>query len=194
MAKLTRKEFVSDYLSQFPKKKPTSKEMELRVIVGEMLTGREEETKIAKKIVEKIVYITLSTCSKSAIPWISPLFCAYDKDYNFYWISSQKSVHSANIEENENVAMVIYDSTAPEGKGYGVYMSAKAAALENIEDIRRGLAALYKRKRKPAPDAKLFFGDSRRKVYMAVPKLFFVNDLKIKSEERRDLRIQVDLK
>ncbi|MDE1869376.1 MAG: pyridoxamine 5'-phosphate oxidase family protein [Candidatus Micrarchaeota archaeon] len=186
--------YVDDYLSQFPSSRPTKKAMELKIIVGQLLMHKEKEAKAARKVISRMNYITLATASKKGLPWNTPLYYAYDKEYTFYWISSVNSVHSANIAENENVAIVIYDSTVPEGKGFGVYMSAKASVMESLPQIEGALKILYKRKRKPAPDASKFFGDSLRKVYKAVPELFFVNDLKSKSEERRDLRFQVKLK
>ena len=39
---------------------------------------------LAKKIIEEIWYITIATASKNSIPWNSPVYFAYDEDYNFY--------------------------------------------------------------------------------------------------------------
>jgi len=194
MDKPAKSSLVDDYLSQFPERKLTSKGMELKIMVGEMLMDRSKEAELAKKAIKKNIYITLATASKDAVPWNTPLFFAYDDKYTIYWISSQNCVHSANISENENVAIVIYDSTAQEGKGFGVYMSAKASVVDGAGEIKNALKLIYKRSRRPAPQASKFMGDALRKVYKAVPNLIFVNDLKAKSEELRNLRVEVKLK
>lgn len=36
----------------------------------------------AKEIIENILYITVATCSKDGQPWNTPVYCAYDEDYN----------------------------------------------------------------------------------------------------------------
>lgn len=50
--------------------------------------------KRAKEIVEKIIYATIATASKDGQPWNSPVYCAYDEDYNFYWSSWTENQHS----------------------------------------------------------------------------------------------------
>jgi general stress protein 26 len=79
----------------------------------------------AKEIIEKIQYITIATVSKDGEPWNTPVYSAYDEDYNFYWISWKENQHSKNIAENNQVFSVIYDSTVPEGTGEGVYIRQK---------------------------------------------------------------------
>lgn len=135
-----------------------------------------ENIEKAKKIIERIIYITIATSSKD-VPWNTPVYSAFDEKYNFYWASDQNGQHSKNIRENNQVFLVIYDSTAPEGTGEGVYIQAKAFELANKEEIRHALAKLYARKnqnpekRKPEE----FLGDYPRRVYKAVPEKFWIN-------------------
>src|SRR5260370_537682 len=84
----------------------------------------------AKKIIKKILYITIATASKNGTPWNSPVYSAFDDKYNFFWASDQNGQHSKNIAENNKVFLVIYDSTVPEATGEGVYIQAKAYKLE----------------------------------------------------------------
>ena len=79
----------------------------------------------ARKIIENNIYITIATASKDGLPWISPVYSAHDKDYTFYWISPMDTLHSRLIRENHRVAIVIFDSRAPEGTGEGVYIKDK---------------------------------------------------------------------
>ena len=86
--------------------------------------------KRAKSEIERIFYITIATSNKKGEPWNSPVYSVFDKDYNFFWVSWSENQHSKNIRENESVFIVIYDSTSPEGTGFGVYMKGKAFQLE----------------------------------------------------------------
>src|SRR3989344_4621199 len=96
----------------------------------------------AKDIISKILYITIATSSKDGTPWNSPVYSAYDEDYNFFWASDQNGQHSKNIKENDQVFIVIYDSTVPEGTGEGVYIQAKAHALTDEKEILKALEVL----------------------------------------------------
>ena len=101
--------------------------------------------KVAKKIIEDNIYLTVASSSKNGKPWISPLFFAYDKKYNFYWISGKDSLHSKLIRKNSKVAIVIFDSTASEGKGDGVYFEAIVEELNREKEIRKAVEILNKR-------------------------------------------------
>jgi nitroimidazol reductase NimA-like FMN-containing flavoprotein (pyridoxamine 5'-phosphate oxidase superfamily) len=130
----------------------------------------------AKKILNKILYITIATVSKDGQPWNSPVYSAFDKNYNFYWASDQNGQHSKNIAENDRIFLVIYDSTAPEGTGEGVYVQAKAFKLEDEKEIEHALSFLDGRVGKPPHDPKEFLGNKPRRVYQAVPEKFWIND------------------
>ena len=54
----------------------------------------------AKEIISKIQYITVATYSKDGEPWNSPVYSAFDEQYNFYWASWVENQHSKNIAEN----------------------------------------------------------------------------------------------
>ncbi len=145
----------------------------------------------AKEILEKIIYATIATSSKDGMPWNSPVRHVYDNDLNIYWFSDKENQHSRNVRDNENVLIVIYDSTVPEGDGEGVYIQAKAQQLESPDDIK----AARRIKKGPdhdAPDD--FMGDAIRRVYKAVPERIWMND----AEEKdgiflRDYRVELPL-
>ncbi len=84
---------------------------------------------IARKIIKDNIYMTIATADKSGEPWISPVVFGYDEDYNLYWMSDKNSKHSKLISQNNKVAIVIFDSKAPEGTGDGVYTVGRAAEL-----------------------------------------------------------------
>lgn len=148
----------------------------------------------AKKIISNILYITLATSARDCEPWNTPVYSAYDEKYNFYWVSSPQSRHSKNIKENGKVAIVIYNSSDPEGAGEGVYVQAKACELTDASEIERALKLLYERKNKPVKPVADFVGDSPRRVYKAVPEKFWMNEMQKINGYPVDVRAEVDIK
>lgn len=148
----------------------------------------------ARQILSKILYITIATSAKGGQPWNSPVYSAFDENYNFYWASDQNGQHSKNIKENNQIFIVVYDSTAPEGTGEGVYIKSKAHALTNETEILRALKILDERVGKNKErDASKFLGDYPRRVYKAVPEKVWINGDGDINGNYIDIRIEVKL-
>lgn len=148
----------------------------------------------AKAIIARILYITIATSTKRGVPWNSPVYSAFDENYNFFWISWRKNRHSKNIKENNQIFIVIYDSTAVEGQGHGVYIQAKAYELENDKEIEHALKFLDGRINKLGRhQVSQFKVDKPRRIYKAVPEKVWVNtDIKVNGEFVDD-RIEINL-
>ena len=136
-----------------------------------------ELTTRAKEVVKNILYITIATCTKKCEPWNSPVYSAFDPNYTFYWVSWAENQHSKNINENENVFVIIYDSTVPEGTGFGVYMKGKAYQLgkNDIVEILKALKLLYQRKNKKPRKPEEFLALFPRRIFKFVPEQVWVN-------------------
>ncbi len=134
-----------------------------------------ENIKTAQRIIEKVLYITIATVTKSGTPWNTPVFSAYDKDYNFYWGSYSDSQHSKNLRANSNLFLVIYDSTVPAGTGEGVYVKARGIELEDSEEIAFAHNLLNKRHSVPYWKIKQVKGAGPIRLYKAVPQKFWLN-------------------
>lgn len=91
----------------------------------------------AVKILKKIQYMTLATVCPDGSPWNTPLAPTFDNNLVFRWGSNEHSVHSQNVRNERRVFVVIYDSTAPEGTGEGVYMKGEAEELDEFEGTLR---------------------------------------------------------
>ncbi len=87
----------------------------------------------ATKILQNIKYMTLATICADGSPWNTPLAPTPSKDLIFRWGSNEDSIHSQNVRNEKRVFVVIYDSTAPEGAGEGVYMKGFAEELDEYE-------------------------------------------------------------
>jgi len=93
---------------------------------------------IARTIIEANMYMVLGTADKTGRPWVSPVYYAFAGYNEFYWVSSPEARHSRNLATRPQVSIVIFDSQAPIGIGQGVYMSAVAEELTDIE-LERGI-------------------------------------------------------
>lgn len=129
-------------------------------------------TEKAKQIIAGNIYMTISTASLDGKPWISPVFFAYDENYSLFWVSNKDARHSQLIRSNSLVAIVIFDSKAPEGEGDGVYFEAKVEELEDEAEINHAMEVLNKRVTKDEFRVKKIgevTGDGLWRIYKAIP-------------------------
>lgn len=129
----------------------------------------------SKEIIEKIEYLNISSITEEGLPWGSPVYCSYDSDLNFYWLSWKENQHSKNIRNNSNIFVTIYDSTIPTSTGVGVYLKGKAYELSNPVDIVIGLKCIYSRSKHKMKDVIMFLTSYPRRVYKFVPERAWIN-------------------
>jgi general stress protein 26 len=121
-------------------------------------------TKDAKRVIDSIEYIDLATVTSGGKPWSSPLWFVRDNNYNFYFYSPNYTQHTKNIRENGKGFVVIYDSRAPEGTGFGVYMTAKVKELSKVAEVEEAIKWIQTKKKK-AKTPQDFLGESPRRIY-----------------------------
>jgi general stress protein 26 len=85
----------------------------------------------AANILKSIHYINIATVCEDGSPWNTPVSASFDENLDFIWGSSPDNIHSQNIRRDGRVFVVVYDSTAPEGTGEGIYMKGRAEELDN---------------------------------------------------------------
>lgn len=93
---------------------------------------------VARTIIDSSMYMVLGTADESGQPWVSPVYFASAGYTEFYWVSSPEARHSRNLAVRPQISIVVFDSKAPIGTGQGVYMSAVAEELTDIE-LERGV-------------------------------------------------------
>jgi len=151
----------------------------------------ERYTEKAKEILSTIQYATVATVTPEGKPWNSPVAHEIDDAYNIYWFSDKDGQHSKNVRANPHAFIVIYDSTAPEGTGEGVYIEADVTELNDADEINKIRNA---KKGRIVDDAKEFLGDAVRRCYKAVPKRVWMNDAEEKDGKFiRDYRVEITL-
>ncbi len=150
-------------------------------------------TKRAKEIIKQIDYITIASVTPEGMPWNSPVYSAFDDDYNFFWGTHIDSQKAQNIRNNENVFLVIYDSTVPPGTGEGVYVQAKAKQLRDPEEIQHAYETLKNRRPTPFWDPAAFSESGPVRLFKAVPIKVWMNDDSEKDGHYIDVRTEVSL-
>lgn len=151
----------------------------------------EYHQKRAYEIIKKIQYATLATVTTDGKPWNTPVSHSYDQDLNIYWCSDRESQHSKNVLANGLVFISIYDSTAPEGEGEGVYIEARVTELNKVEEIAMAIN-LGKNANTDKPNN--FVGDAIRRFYKATPGKVWLNDVEMDGDVFvRDIRVEVNL-
>jgi nitroimidazol reductase NimA-like FMN-containing flavoprotein (pyridoxamine 5'-phosphate oxidase superfamily) len=126
----------------------------------------------SKYIIENNNLMVISTANADGKPWISPVAFAYDESYNFYWVSSKDALHSDNVRNRPEVAIVIYGQM-PDGGPDGVYVDAKASELVDLVEIQKGIQLFAEQRPQPAHFAAQspadVTGDAAWRMYRAVP-------------------------
>lgn len=152
----------------------------------------------AKQIIAENIYCIVATASSDGVPWISPVFYGYDEDYNIYWISDKNSKHSQLIRQNPKVAIVIFNSQAPEGEGDAVYMEAKVYELTDENEVKEGVKIRDSRAKVEEFRVKKIeevTGEGIWRVYKAVPsKISKLTSGEYINGQYVDKRIEVSLK
>lgn len=120
----------------------------------------------ACRILNNVIYCSLSTCSADGFPWVSPVFYAFDEKVNLYWSSAIESKHSQNIYHNNGkAAIAIYNSSAEEGTAEGLYFYGYVHEL-TLEGASKAFDLLQQRAGKVVPRiADDYLGDSPRRIY-----------------------------
>lgn len=147
----------------------------------------------AKEIIESINYITIASVTPEGKPWNSPVFYAYGKSYNFYWGTHRDSQKAKNISVNNDVFLVIYDSTVKAGAGEGVYIQAKVTELTDSAEIKTAHKLLWDRHSVPYWKLEEFEPGTPIALYKAVPEKVWMNDEGKADGHYIDIRTEVKL-
>jgi hypothetical protein len=146
----------------------------------------------ARRTLARIANAGLATAARDGTPWNSAVYFAFD-GRAFYWSSHRDAVHSRNIAANPSVFLLVFDSTADDDSGHGVYSRACARELTTERSIEIALGALAQRRgqsRRPTAD---FMGDHPRRMYEAVPETCWTNIVRQRDDYYYDERVLLDL-
>ncbi len=96
------------------------------------------ETRLSPaQLLEQMHYCILSTSDRSGTPWVTPLFYAYDKRWQLYWISTPESRHSQLLAKNPKAAAVIYSPPDAFKETSALYLTGTVhqCGADELEDV-----------------------------------------------------------
>ena len=149
----------------------------------------------ARRLIADNIYCTLSTCSTDGYPWVSPVFFAYDEHFSIYWASAVASKHSQNIYCNlGRVAIAIFNSSALEGTGSGLYFYGTASELSptlTSKAMKRLISRANKQLNRVPED---YLDDSPRRIYHFQPQQAWVTGTRLAfGNQLVDTKIKISL-
>jgi nitroimidazol reductase NimA-like FMN-containing flavoprotein (pyridoxamine 5'-phosphate oxidase superfamily) len=104
----------------------------------------DELAAVAREIIDANRYMTLATADGDGRPWAAPVWYAHQGYTDFFWVSRPAARHSRNLAVRPELAIVIFDSTVPEGEGQAVYVEALATEVDGTE-LERGIGIVSRR-------------------------------------------------
>ena len=84
----------------------------------------------------------LATAGENGEPCVAPLFYVVDEELTLYWLSSESSLHSLNLERTPRAAATVYRTTENAREICGVQMRG-AASLIADRARRDAIVQLY---------------------------------------------------
>jgi uncharacterized protein YhbP (UPF0306 family) len=145
--------------------------------------------KLAKEIIENNQYMTIGSSHENT-SWVSPVVYAYDKEFNFYFVTIPNSRHGKDFKNNNKISIAIFDSRQPLGEGVGLQAEAKVEEL-GVKDVPSAVLIYFKRKypfgkMKDAFEVALkkFLNRKIYHFYRAVPTKTWINNPNSNIDER----------
>ena len=99
---------------------------------------------LAREIIDKSLYMVVSTADTSGQPWASPVYFAHRDYRDFFWISQPDATHSENLRERREVGIAIFDSSQQIETGEGAYVLGVARELP-AHETAEGIEIFSKR-------------------------------------------------
>jgi nitroimidazol reductase NimA-like FMN-containing flavoprotein (pyridoxamine 5'-phosphate oxidase superfamily) len=150
--------------------------------------NEDREHALARKIIDKSLYMVLATADSSGQPWATPVYYASSGYRDFFWISEPDATHSVNLRVRREVGISIFDSRQKIGTGQGVYVLGVARELPAHETAEG--TKIYSERSASHGGERISVEDvsppARHRLYQATAEAIYVLD-------DHDHRVQVSL-
>jgi Pyridoxamine 5'-phosphate oxidase len=143
---------------------------------------------LARAIIDKSLYMVVSTADPSGQPWASPVYFAHRDYRDFFWISQPDATHSENLLERREVGIAIFDSSQSIETGEGAYVLGVARELP-AHETAEGIEVFSKRSVSHGGEeisAEDVSPPARHRLYQATAEAIYVLD-------DHDHRVEVSL-
>jgi hypothetical protein len=98
-----------------------------------MRGGRAVLDEMARRVIDRNLYLVLGTVDPDGQPRLSPVFYTAARYQDFYWVSLPGAHHSRNVAERPDVRIVVFDSSLLPSATEAVYITAMAMAVPDDE-------------------------------------------------------------
>lgn len=129
-------------------------------------------------------FCSIATIDKKGV-WSNPVFFAWDKNYNFYFISQMKSRHMQNLKKNPRVAVSIY-KTEQKNDIVGIQLegSAKILSQDDKDEVKLAYKIYYGRAGY-GPDMQEYLKNPTWLYVKITPENIYYFDTRFFGEERQ---------
>lgn len=132
-------------------------------------------------------YCCITTVDEKGV-WASPVYFAWDEQFNLYFISMPHVRHMQNISKNPKVAVAIY-KTEQKGDVLGIQLEGKAYIVENDDEKKKAHKIYYGRVGSLAQN-EFAMHDPKWLFVKITPEQIYYFDSKIFGEERQTAPIE----
>jgi hypothetical protein len=130
-----------------------------------------------KHMLKEVAIVPIATVSPGSIPHNTPVFMAFDRDFNGIWSSHADAQHSLNLAHTGEVFLSVFDSRGQYASG--LFIDANASIVEADDpDFMQAYTIYAKAKQAygaPIPDVEHFATKNGQRLYCAVPKQLWIN-------------------
>jgi hypothetical protein len=128
-------------------------------------------------LLEDTAAAALATVNANGTPHNTPVFAAFDADYNMIWASHTASQHSQNIARVPQVFIAVFDATCKHGNG--LYIEAETEVITpdhpEFSMVCKTFVQAKKSLGSPEPLEQDFAEPDGQRLYRARPKTMWIN-------------------
>jgi uncharacterized protein YhbP (UPF0306 family) len=147
--------------------------------------------KLAVEIINNSLYLSLAT-SVNNDTWVTPLWYATDKDYNFYFVSDKNTKHVTHLIENQKVAFCIFDSNKNPNNVTGLQVSAIAKEI-NLKEIPGAIKCIFSKNGSEAfkeyskdwNKVETYSKLANTRIYKLIPTNIWILDINAEEDNKR---------
>jgi general stress protein 26 len=98
---------------------------------------------MARDVLDEIRYVVLGTIDEDGRTRTSPVYFVPHGYQDLYWVSNPASHHSRNLERDDRLSGVVFDSTVPPGPGSrAVYVTGTAREVQ-VDELAQHLPKAF---------------------------------------------------
>ena len=130
-----------------------------------------------KRMLHEVTIVPIATVSPGSVPHNSPVFMAFDRDFNGIWSSHPDAQHSLNLTHTGEVFLSVFDSRGQYSGGLFIEASASIVEVDD-PDFLQAYTIYAKAKQvygAKAPSVEHFAAKNGQRLYCAVPKSLWIN-------------------